>query len=172
MKTMFSLYRDVLKHFYRAGGPMSREQYWSYMAVQAIINSLVVMVLGILMFIEFVQSAKTGFVSLDQGSLLVTQISVGVVCLYIAYLVLCFVPTLIASLKRFRGAGHSGWEFLLLFVVGAACAGYSIFLLFSDGTVKVMDNAILELFLSGLIANWIGLVFFVILALPDKQAAD
>lgn len=166
MRRFFYFYRNTFARTFDYKGRTDREAYWSYVLFQGFIVSGFTMLASCLSFMEFMSAVQNDFENLD-GSLFVTLALSALTLIGALYGLVSFFPSLAASVRRYRDAGHSPWEFVILLVLQLACVVYVLYAVFGSMTFILMDNTLVEVYLAGLACQWLTLIQLYNLSLPS-----
>lgn len=186
MKRIFSCFLNAYRRgrFATFAGKASREDFWYYILGHMIINVFAASLISLGMYYEWNDLANAALaVALDDpvssaASLLSVVFACGVAA-YLVFLIISIIPSLSLMVRRYHDVGLSGYVLGSLLIAVPACfvfVGFRMWQLADDFYAAfpadpdtMLSTGFATEVIVMYIAQFLGLVNFVILALPGKQ---
>lgn len=186
MKRIFSCFLDAYRRgrFATFAGRASREDFWYFVLGHILLNTVAVSLVALGSWFEWQNIANAALsIALDDpvedAGTIMAVVFTACVAAYAVFLIVSIIPSLSLMVRRYHDVGLSGYVLAFLILAVSACFVFVVYRVWQlsagiyDAFPEDPDTMLQTGFTTEVIvmylAQFLGLVNLVILALPGKQ---
>lgn len=186
MKRIFSCFIDAYRRgrFATFAGRASREDFWYFVLGHILLNGVAVSLVSLGAWFEW-QNIAYAAVSIalddpvDDAGLIMAVVFMVCVPAYAVFLIISIIPSLSLMVRRYHDVGLSGYMLALLILVVSSCFVFIVYrvwqlsaefyIAFPADPDTMLETGFMTEVVVMYLAQFLGFVNLVILALPGKQ---
>ena len=186
MKRIFSCFFDAYRRgrFATFAGTASREDFWYFVLGHILLNGVAVSLVSLGAWFEWQNIAYAAVsIALDDpvedAGLIMAVVFMVCVAAYAVFLIISIIPSLSLMVRRYHDVGLSGYVLAFLILVVSACFVFIVYrvwqlsaefyVAFPADPDTMLETGFMTEVVVMYLAQFLGLVNLVILALPGKQ---